>query len=330
MRYIAVGTTPFKSPDEVREYLRSEWTSKDSSVIERTYNIHEVLHSPQSEASEIDVEEVVYPLIEHWRSGNPGLAQDLDRVGTQVLGVMHQAARGLESMFNQVSVGLDQWMRDNPEALRKLAFVLQVLTADGMAAAWRKRREEEGIAIPFEESVLLAICLMAFRIPYRGTRRAGEGNLTTMYDYEMRAVHALQTNRIVELIEGAQSSPVDFRALQESLSHLLETREPVPDELVQWSLSVASGRVTCPDTGPGRSRYKNRHRDELITQTVQTLVDCGLSATRNETSAPKSACDATSKALNTHGVDISYAGVAKIWQSSRRRELAPLKSSTGR
>ncbi|MYD36269.1 MAG: hypothetical protein F4X20_04490 [Dehalococcoidia bacterium] len=296
-------------------------------MIERMRNIHEVLHSLRVESSEIDFEEVVSPFIEQWRSDNPDLAQDLDRVGAQVLSVMREAARGLEFMFIQISAGVNQWMRNNPEALRKLVVILRILASDSIASEWHKRREKEGVTIPFDESVGLAIGLMTFRIPYSGTRRADEGNLATMYDYEMRAVDALRTDRFEELIEGAQSSPVDFRALREVLSHLLETHEPVPDELVQWSLSVAAGRVTSPSTGPGRSRYKNQHRDELIAQTVQTLVDCGLKATRNEASAPESACDAVSTALNAHGVELSYAGVAKIWQSSRRQKLAPQNPS---
>ena len=170
--------------------------------------------------------------------------------------------------------------------------------------------KEEGVAIPFDESVRLAIGLMAFRIPYSGDRGTDEGNLTTMYDYEMRAIHALRDGGLRELIEGAQSSP------------LLETKEPIPSELVEWGLSVAAGNVTSPSLGPGRSPYTNQVRDALIAQTVQILVDCGLNATRNEVSTPESACDAVSEALNAHGVELSHAGIAKIWQSSRRQNRA--------
>ena len=79
-----MGTTRFKSPEEVREYLRSEWPRTDTSVIERMDNIHEVLHSLRVESSEIGFEEVVSPFVEQWRNDNPGLAQDLDRVGTSL------------------------------------------------------------------------------------------------------------------------------------------------------------------------------------------------------------------------------------------------------
>ena len=315
-------TTRFKSPEEVREYLRSEWSRPDSSVLERMNNINQVLHSLQSESSGIDFDEVVAPFIEQWRRENPGVARDLDQMSAQILSVMHGAARGLELMFMQMSAGVNQWIRNNPEALQKLIAVLRIFPSDGIAAGWRKQHEEEGVAIPFDESVRLAIGLMAFRIPYSGDRGADEGNLTAMYDYEMRAIHALRDGGLRELIEGAQSSPLDFRALQEAVSHLLETQKPIPNELVKWSLLVAAGNMTSPNVGPGRSPYTNQVRDALIAQTVQALVDCGLNATRNEASAPESACDAVSEALNAHGVELSYAGVAKIWQSSRRQNRA--------
>ena len=138
------GTTRFKSAEEVREYLRSEWSRTDSSVIERMSNIHEVLYSLQAESSDIDFEEVVSPFIEEWRSDNPGLAQDLDRISAQVLSVMREAARGLEFMFTQTSAGINQWMRNNPGALRKLVVILRILAADSIAAGWQKRRQKEG------------------------------------------------------------------------------------------------------------------------------------------------------------------------------------------
>ena len=59
-----VDITRFDSAEDVQDYLRSESSRKDGSVVERMDNIHEVLHSLQSESSEMDFEEVVAPLIE--------------------------------------------------------------------------------------------------------------------------------------------------------------------------------------------------------------------------------------------------------------------------
>ena len=117
-------TTRFKNPEEVREYLRSEWSRTDRSVVERMNNIHEVLRSLRSESSGIDFDEVVAPFIEQWRRENPGIARDLDQMGAQILSVMRGAARRLEFMFMQMSAGANQWIRNNPEALQKLNAVL--------------------------------------------------------------------------------------------------------------------------------------------------------------------------------------------------------------
>ena len=101
-------TTRFQSPEEVRAYLRSEWSRTDSSVVERMNNIHEVLHSLQSGSSGIDFDEVIAPFIEQWRRENPELARDLDQMSAQFLSVMHGAARRLEGMFMQMSAGVHQ------------------------------------------------------------------------------------------------------------------------------------------------------------------------------------------------------------------------------
>ena len=313
----------FESPEEVLEYLRSEWSKTGGSVIERMDNIHELLHSLKSEPSGIDFEEVVAPLVAEWCNDNPEVARDLGHIVTKLSGVVIEAARPLGFMLSQVTTAIDQWVRNNPEEFRNLTATFEILGSDGRAAGWRKRYEEEGVAIPFDESVRLATTLMVFRIPYSGYRGSDEGNLNTVYDYEMRAVGALREDRLTELIEGAQSSPLDFRALQETVSYLRATQEPIPLELVEWSLSVVAGSIRSPNAKPGRSPYKNQVRDELIAKTVQTLVDCGLKATRNEASAPESTCDAVSKALNAHGIELSYASVAKIWQSERRQRLSP-------
>ena len=313
----------FESPEEAREYLRSEWSRTDGSAIERMDNIHELLHSLKSELSESDFKEVVAPLVGEWCNENPEAAQDLVHIVTQLSVVVNEAARGLGLLFGQFTTALDQWARNNPEVVRKLVATLEIFAADGRAAWWRKRYEEEGASIPFDESVRLAICLMVFRIPYGGDRGSGESTLINMYDYEMRAIRALREDRLPELIDGAQSNPLDFQALREALAYLLEIDQPIPSELNDWALRVAAGNVKSPSVGPGRSPYKNEVRDELITKTVRTLVDCGLTATRNEASEPESACDAVSKALKAHGVPLGYAGVAKIWQSDRRQNFSP-------
>ena len=307
----------FESPEEIREYLRSELSRTDGSAIERMQNIHELLHSLKTESIGIDFEEVVGPLVAEWCNDNPDVARGLAHVVTQLSGVMNEAARPVGLILSQVTTALEGWVRNNPEVVQNLVGTSELLAADRQAAWWHDQYDKDGNAIPFERSVRLAFCLMALRIPYVGDRDADESYLTQLYDVEMRAIYALREGRLKELIEGAQSSPLDFRTLQEALFHLMQTDEPIPSELHEWALPVAAGIAKCPSVGPGRSRYTNLVRNELITKTVHILVDCGLSATRNEVSDPKSACDAVSKALNAHGVASGYAAVAKLWQFHR-------------
>ena len=92
--------TRFESAEEAREYLRSEWTRTDGSVIERMDNIHEVLHSLQSQSSGINFEEVAAPFVEEWCSNNPEVARELGHMVTQVSAVVHEASRQLGFMFS--------------------------------------------------------------------------------------------------------------------------------------------------------------------------------------------------------------------------------------
>ena len=235
-----------------------------------------------------------------------------------MLTTMIHAAHALGRVINEASVALEEWSRNNPETMGKLALTWELLTAEEQATQWRDQYDENGDAIPFERAVRLAFFLMAFRLPYDGERGKDGGDMTQVYDFEMRAVYAQQDGRLLELLEGAQTSPLDFRAAQAALSDLMEGHEPIPNEFIEWGLQVATEKVQAPPTGTGRNPYKNVVRDERIAKTVQTLVACGLTATRNEISEPESACDAVSKALEANGVPLSYYAVAKIWQRYRK------------
>ena len=235
-----------------------------------------------------------------------------------MLTTMIHAAHELGRVIKEASAALEEWSRNNPETMEKLAFTLELLTAEGQATQWRDQYDGNGDAIPFERAVRLAFFLMAFRLPYDGERGKDGGDMTQVYDFEMRVVHAKQDGRLLELLEGAQTSPLDFRATQTVLSDLMKGHEPIPSELIEWGLQVATEKVQAPPAGTGRSPYKNVVRDERIAKTVQTLVACGLTATRNESSEPKSACDAVAKALRALGVPLRYSSVAKIWQRYRK------------
>ena len=312
-----VDITRFDSAEDVQDYLRSESSRKDGSVVERMDNIHEVLHSLQSESSEMDFEEVVAPLIEEWRVNNPEEARQVEAVIGGILSGLANVARELERAFNPIMTAATQWIHNNQESIQELAAFIEVLAADGLAAQWQKRYEEEGSPIPYDRAARLAFGLMVFRMPYRGERDDREAGITQIYDYEMVAADALRDDRYGELIEDSQSSDVSFQALQQIVRSLRRNKKAIPPELQEWTLDVADGTSVGPQPRRGRKSFTNQVRDEVIAGTVQTLVNCGLTATRNEATPPKSACDAVSEALQAYGVQLSHHGVAKIWRSHK-------------
>ena len=246
-------TVQFESPEEVREYLRSELYRTDGSAIERTHNIHGLLHSLRTGTTGIDFDEVVGPMVTEWCSNNPDVAQGLAHVATQLSNMMNKAARSVELITSQFTKALEDWVHDNPKVIQGLVATWEVLAADGQAEEFRDRYDREGIPISFQRAVRLAFCIMALRIPYGGDRSVGQGGITQAYDFEVRAVYALEGDRLPELLEGAQTSPLDFRAVEAALASLREDNKPIPSEFNEWALDVASKRVECPKVKPGRS-----------------------------------------------------------------------------
>ena len=307
--------TQFETAEEVRDYLRSELHRKGGAVRERFYDVHELLHSlASSDSSKIDFNEVVTPLIEEWRINNPALAQELEVGATRVLTTLTTLANELARVVTPFITAVAQWIEDNRDTFRAIVFALEMLAADGLVEAWRRRYEEDGTTIPFNQAVRLAVGLMLFRVPYEGDRGSDEADLHTFYDYELRAMGALRDDRLRDLIEAAQSSSLDAKAAKMAFRYLRRGGDPIPDELREWVYDCFDGSRTLPEPRVGRNPHGNEVRNQLIIRTVDSLVSCGLTATRNEASPPESACDAVSEALHIHGVELSYAGVAKVWQ----------------
>ena len=311
-----VDITQFETAGEVRDYLRSELHRKDGAAWQRFLDVHELLHSlASSDTSKIDFNEVVTPLIEEWRTDNPALAQKLEVGATRVLKTVTALANELARVVNPFIIAVAQWIEDNQDTFRAIVFALEMLAADGLVEVWRRRYEEDGTAIPFNQAVRLAAGLMLFRVPYEGDRGSDEADLNTFYDFELRAMEALRDDRLSDLIEAAQSSSLDAKAAKTAFRYLRKDGEPIPDELREWVYDCFDRSRTLPEPRVGRNPHGNEVRNQLIIRTVGSLVNCGLTATRNEASPPESACDVVSEALHIHGVELSYGGIAKVWQS---------------
>ncbi len=223
----------------------------------------------------------------------------------------------LEPMIAPLDAYLGRLAAELTPLLRELQPMSEVLSADARANTHAECYVEAGTAVTYDDAVLLAFGLMAFRLPYTGDQREPEeGDISTVRDYEMMAVWSERAGKLESLVKESRSSPLAFQALQRVVARIRETDEPMPRALSEWAYDVATGTRECPTAGPGRSPYTNQVRDAVIVRTIGALVHAGLTATRNEASEPESACDAVSRALQGHGEELGYAAVAKIW--SRR------------
>ena len=226
-----------------------------------------------------------------------------------------------------------EWINSNPSGRQVLANVTQmavalsplakVLASDAFVNEARRRFQEDGVPIEFDEAVQIAKMFMALRLPYTGKERSADADISEIRDYEIMSVYARREGRLLELIEESGTSPLAYKALQSAVKSLRRNGEPLPAELLEWSLDVAEGKRELPSVGPGRNPYSNQVRDELIVRTVQALVDCGLNATRNQATEPaESACDAVSEALKAHGVELGYDSVARIWVKGKTKTVS--------
>ena len=279
----------FKSPEEVRVVLASDEFKKECvTAVEKWW--HE---NPEEEAA---IDRTLSQLAEAFRRMGEHLApvgEEFRRIGEHIVRV-GAASRPI---------------------FEYLALVAEVALADERANEHKRRFQTEGVVLPFEAAVRLAVCLMVLEIPYRPAQQ-GEGRpedtLPYIYDYEILAANSQFDKSIPELVEASESNPVAWEALQAEVKSLRQKGQPA-GALLEWALGAADGTRMRP-TGKRQNTYV---RNLVIVKTVRNLVGCGLSARRNDGAAPKSACDAVSQALKAHGVQMEYSGVETVWRRRR-------------
>lgn len=125
---------------------------------------------------------------------------------------------------------------------------------------------------------------------------------------------ALDESFVERCIEKAASSRPHYDALRESAAVLLRAGR-LDGALADWAADVlVEPDSRRPSGRRGPQPWTNKLRDKAIIATIERLEAEGMTVTRNEVSAPKSACDAVAKALPR----MSYDGVLKIWGNRRR------------
>ena len=210
-----------------------------------------------------------------------------------------------------LAVMLVKAVQESPE---KVKVVARVLGADARAAEFARRYRAEGVRITFAEAVEVARGLMFLRTPYRresGEKRPADA-LPYIYDYEILAAKARRDGSLLkELVERSNTEKLAWDALQVCVKSKLRAQETVEGELLEWALEVAAGTRTRP-SHRGRDQTAEI-RDALILETVEALVACGLTKTRNDASEPRSACDAVAAVLG-----MTYDAVRKASERAAR------------
>ena len=257
--------------------------------------------------------------LEKWLHKNPEEAAAINRTLSGVTEAFRRIGEHLAPVV-EASRRIGEHLAPVVEAFRPilehLAPLAEVVLADERTNEHKRRFEAEGIAVPFDAAVRLAVCLMVLEIPYRPARQGEqrpEDALPYIYDYEILAVNSQFDKSIPELVEASESNLVAWETLQAVVKSLRQKGQ-LAGALLEWALGAADGTRVRP-TGKRQNTYV---RNLVIVKTVRDLVACGLSARRNDGAAPKSACDAVSQALKVHGVHMEYSGVEAVWRRRQR------------
>ena len=149
-----------------------------------------------------------------------------------------------------------------------------------------------------------------------------------------RAFHALAARLVdarppAHLIEAAKVDPDAFTALRLLVAMALERGAELRPEVRTWLAGFLRGDIVPPKKRgrPKKDQAKTGALHVTIFLAVAMLQTRGMTATRNDDSPHRSACDAVAQALKEFRMlPQSYKGVKRIWESNNRA----LKAATPR
>jgi len=120
-----------------------------------------------------------------------------------------------------------------------------------------------------------------------------------------------------ELIEKAKNDPDYFDAIRFGIALHLRIEKELPQIILDWLIEHLQGETKRPRKAAGRGISLGLH--VIIAGVVQTLVDRGMNATRNDVNPATSACDAVAAALYELGMTPkSFQGVKAVWLKMNR------------
>lgn len=136
----------------------------------------------------------------------------------------------------------------------------------------------------------------------------------------------LLRNDLAWLLAWAEGSPNGFDATKLAIAYALERGEELPPEAQAWLVQYLRGQVHRPNDRRGRKDEYWLH--SVIWIAVGNLVSEGMKATRNDTSEPRSGCDAVAHALAGLGLKpTTFHGVKRIWLEWEKRKGSTIEAT---
>lgn len=130
-----------------------------------------------------------------------------------------------------------------------------------------------------------------------------------------------------ELIAWAREDGEGYEVAKLAVAFQLERGDPLPDVVQKWLIQDLNGEIEKPPEKTGRK--KKEWFDILVWIAIQSRVNDGMTATRNDVSPPTSACDAVAEALVALGLSPrNYAGVKRIWMQMEQKHLPSVKRTS--
>lgn len=127
----------------------------------------------------------------------------------------------------------------------------------------------------------------------------------------------MDVTRFSEICDRAKADIISYLVVNEIITQSIVHRnlDRQPSVVTGWAVRLLAGEIRAPSRVPKNLSYVTR--DYLIYALVKGLSQRGLSPTRNDASAPESACDAVaigSRNAKLAGLS-SYETVKKIYYS---------------
>jgi len=122
------------------------------------------------------------------------------------------------------------------------------------------------------------------------------------------------------LMQRARTDKFQYEVAVDWIERQLQQGNPLPPGAIALVSDVMSRRLKPPEQR-GQHTAVNIGRNVRICAAIKTLIDAGLSPTRNDASGPVSACDVVAEVLSPG--QSKYQSVKSVWLKKGGHSITP-------